>query len=58
LGVIKQNVTASVTIKLSLVLLAIAGLVGLWVAVLLGNMGLSLAVIINSLRLSSFASKG
>lgn len=55
---IKQNVTASVTIKLSLVLLAIAGLVGLWVAVLLGNMGLSLAVIINSLRLSSFASKG
>jgi len=52
LSVVKQNVTASIMVKLTLALLAILGLVGLWVAVLVGDMGLSLAVIINSLRLS------
>lgn len=54
LNVVKQNVTASIIVKLTLALLAILGLVGLWVAVLVGDMGLLLAVIINSLRPSKF----
>jgi len=36
-----------------LAVMAIVGLVELWMAVLIGDMGLSLAVIINALRLST-----
>jgi len=43
-----------ITPKLTLAVLAILGVVGLWTAVLVGDMGLSLAVIANSLRLSKF----
>ncbi|MCD6428708.1 MAG: cation-translocating P-type ATPase [Desulfurococcales archaeon] len=54
LSVIEQNVTASIVVKVTLAVLAILGVVGLWTAVLVGDMGLSLAVIANSLRLSKF----
>ena len=53
IGIVKQNVTISILIKMILAVMAIVGLVELWMAVLIGDMGLSLAVIINALRLST-----
>jgi Cd2+/Zn2+-exporting ATPase len=50
--VVKQNVIASILIKASFAILAFPGLVTLWLAVAIGDMGLSLAVILNSMRLS------
>lgn len=50
--VVRQNVTASIIIKGSLTLLAVMGLINLWVAVAVGDMGLSLAVISNAIRLT------
>jgi Cd2+/Zn2+-exporting ATPase len=52
MGIVKQNVIASLLIKLSLAILVFPGLVSLWLAVALGDMGLSLAVILNAMRLS------
>ena len=49
---VKQNVLASILIKGMFVVLAFPGFVSLWLAVAIGDMGLSLAVILNSLRLS------
>ncbi len=51
MSVVKQNVMASITIKGSLALLAFPGFVTLWLAVGVGDMGLSLAVILNALRI-------
>ena len=50
--VVKQNVVASIVIKGSLTVLASLGLINLWVAVGVGDMGLSLAVILNAMRLT------
>ncbi|HDZ84337.1 MAG TPA: cadmium-translocating P-type ATPase [Nitrospirae bacterium] len=50
--VVKQNVSLSILIKGSLTILALLGLINLWVAVAVGDMGLSLAVILNSMRLT------
>ncbi len=50
--VIKQNVSVSIVIKTSFAILALLGMINLWVAVAIGDMGLSLAVILNSLRLT------
>jgi Cd2+/Zn2+-exporting ATPase len=50
--VVKQNVTLSILIKGSLTVLAVMGVINLWVAVAVGDMGLSLAVILNAMRLS------
>jgi len=50
--VVKQNVTASIIIKGSLTVLALMGFISLWVAVAVGDMGLSLAVISNAIRLT------
>lgn len=50
--VVKQNVIASILIKGSFAILAFPGLVTLWLAVAIGDMGLSLAVILNAMRLS------
>jgi Cd2+/Zn2+-exporting ATPase len=50
--VVKQNVIASIVIKGSLTVLASLGLINLWVAVGVGDMGLSLAVILNAMRLT------
>ncbi|MFX1475134.1 MAG: heavy metal translocating P-type ATPase [Promethearchaeota archaeon] len=52
MGIVKQNVIAALLIKLSLAVLVFPGLVSLWLAVALGDMGLSLAVILNAMRLS------
>jgi Cd2+/Zn2+-exporting ATPase len=50
--IVRQNVTASITLKLLLGVLAVFGLVSLWLAIAVGDMGLSLAVISNALRLT------
>ncbi len=49
--VIKQNITASILVKGAFALLAIPGLVTLALAVGIGDMGLSLGVILNAMRL-------
>ncbi|MHA1929859.1 MAG: heavy metal translocating P-type ATPase [Candidatus Thorarchaeota archaeon] len=51
MSVIRQNVFLSISIKLIIGILAIFGLVSLWLAVALGDMGLTLLVIANALRL-------
>ncbi|MDI6881666.1 MAG: cation-translocating P-type ATPase [Methanothermobacter sp.] len=48
--IVQENIALSILIKGSLALLSIFGLVSLWMAVGIGDMGLSLAVIINGLR--------
>jgi Cd2+/Zn2+-exporting ATPase len=52
MNVIKQNIFASILIKGSFAVLTFPGLITLWLAVAVGDMGLSLAVILNALRLS------
>jgi Cd2+/Zn2+-exporting ATPase len=52
MDIVKQNVITSLMIKVSFAILAFPGLVTLWLAVAIGDMGLSLAVILNSMRLS------
>ena len=47
-----KNVIASILVKGSFVLFAFPGLITLWFAVAIGDMGLSLAVILNALRLT------
>jgi len=51
LEVVKENILASILIKGSFVFLAFPGLVTLWLAVAIGDTGLSLAVILNAMRL-------
>ncbi|MDV3294097.1 MAG: cadmium-translocating P-type ATPase [Nitrososphaerales archaeon] len=51
LGVVKQNIASSILVKGGIAILAIAGLVSLALAVGVGDMGLSLAVILNAMRL-------
>lgn len=50
--VIRQNITASILVKGAFAVLAFAGFVSLWMAVAVGDMGLSLAVILNAMRLA------
>jgi len=51
MAVVKQNVSVALIIQISLSVLAVFGYVSLWMAVTFGDMGLTLAVILNSLRL-------
>jgi Cd2+/Zn2+-exporting ATPase len=51
MNIIKENVTLSIFIKVSFAVLAIFGYISLWMAVLIGDMGLSLLVILNALRI-------
>ncbi len=51
MGRIRENITASILVKVAVAALALPGLVSLWMAVAIGDMGLSLAVILNSIRL-------
>ena len=46
-----QNVAISISIKLLVGVLAALGLVNLWIAIGVGDMGLTFAVIVNALRL-------
>jgi Cd2+/Zn2+-exporting ATPase len=49
---IRENIALSLAVKLGIAALALFGFVSLWMAVSVGDMGLSLAVILNSMRLS------
>ena len=51
MNVVKENVAASVLVKGGVGLMAFFGLISLWVAVAVGDMGLSLLVIGNALRI-------
>jgi Cd2+/Zn2+-exporting ATPase len=48
---IRENIAASIIVKLMVAALAFPGLITLWIAVAVGDMGLTLAVILNSMRL-------
>ncbi len=52
MSVVRQNITAALTIKSSFAALAFLGMMPLWLAVAVGDMGLSLAVILNALRIA------
>ncbi len=52
MGVVKQNIVLSIGIKLLFAILVFPGLVILWMAVAVGDMGVSLGVILNALRIS------
>ncbi len=51
MAIVKQNVFVALSIQISLSVLAVFGFVTLWMAVTFGDMGLTLAVILNSLRI-------
>ena len=51
--VVKQNVYSSIFIKTSFAILAVGGFITLWMGVAIGDMGLSLAVILNALRIGN-----
>lgn len=51
MSVVKQNVYSAILIQLILAAFAVFGFVSLWVAVTFGDMGLTLAVILNALRI-------
>jgi len=57
LEIVKENVLASILVKGSFAVLVFPGLVTLWLAVAVGDMGLSLAVILNAMRLSLIKSQ-
>jgi Cd2+/Zn2+-exporting ATPase len=52
MSIVKQNIAVSIGIKAVVAILAIAGLATLWLAVGAGDMGVSLLVIANALRLA------
>ncbi len=49
--IIKQNIWSSILIKVSFAILTIIGLMTLWLAVGIGDMGLSLAILLNGMRI-------
>lgn len=51
MSVVKQNVSISIIVKGSFAVFTVLGLVSLWMAVAFGDMGLTLAVIFNALRI-------
>lgn len=53
MSVVRENVIAAILIKESFAVLAFPGFISLWLAVGVGDMGLSLAVILNALRIGS-----
>jgi len=53
MSVVKENVIVSILVKGSFAVLALPGIITLWLAVGIGDMGLSLAVILNALRIGS-----
>jgi len=55
---VKENIALSVLVKLAIVVLGALGLITLWMAVILGDVGLTLLVIVNSIRISSIKPAG
>ena len=53
MNVIQENVALSIMVKSSFAVLAVFGFITLWMAVGIGDMGLSLAVILNAIRIGS-----
>ncbi len=53
MNVVKQNITVSLSVKAVLAILGVIGYVSLWQAVLIGDMGLTLLVVANALRISN-----
>ncbi|NYB51100.1 MAG: cadmium-translocating P-type ATPase [Methanobacteriaceae archaeon] len=51
--VVQENVALSIIVKSSFAFLAVLGFITLWMAVGIGDMGLSLAVILNAIRIVS-----
>jgi Cd2+/Zn2+-exporting ATPase len=51
MAVVRQNVITSILVKGSFAVLTFPGVITLWLAVGVGDMGLSLAVILNALRI-------
>ena len=51
MSIVRQNIGISISLKLLIGILATFGLVNLWAAILIGDMGLTFAVIANALRL-------
>jgi Cd2+/Zn2+-exporting ATPase len=49
---VRQNIAVSILVKLLIVTLAAMGEITLWMAVVLGDVGLTLLVILNSIRIS------
>jgi Cd2+/Zn2+-exporting ATPase len=56
-SIVRQNIGAALIVKFSLAALVFPGLITLWLAVAIGDMGLSLAVILNAMRLSRVRSE-
>jgi len=56
-NIIKQNIIISITIKISMAILTLFGLMTLMLAVGIGDMGVSLFVLFNSLRIFRYKSK-
>jgi len=54
---IRENIAVSIIVKAAVAALAFPGLVGLWLAVAEGDMGLSIAVILKALRLGGIKAK-
>jgi Cd2+/Zn2+-exporting ATPase len=50
--VVRTNIVVAIGVKLLFAILVFPGLVTLWMAVAIGDMGVSLGVILNALRLS------
>lgn len=53
MSVVRENLTAAILIKATFAVLAFPGIITLWLAVGVGDMGLSLAVILNALRIGN-----
>ncbi len=51
MSIVKQNITVALSVKAVLAILGVIGYISLWEAVLIGDMGLTLAVIGNALRI-------
>ncbi|MHA2396455.1 MAG: heavy metal translocating P-type ATPase, partial [Candidatus Thorarchaeota archaeon] len=51
MSIVRQNIAVSISVKLLIGILAAFGLVNLWFAIAVGDMGLTFAVIANALRL-------
>jgi Cd2+/Zn2+-exporting ATPase len=55
---VKENVAISVLVKLAIVIMGALGSITLWMAVVLGDVGLTLLVIVNSIRISRIKPAG
>lgn len=55
--IIKQNIWSSILIKVSFAILTVIGLMTLWLAVGIGDMGVSLAILLNGMRIFRFKIK-